>query len=146
MKRNRKGIIVAVLAICALAAGGAAFTADVSGVPSNQVAGFHQTAISGGVATALTYHLSSDGQYIQTVTMDLTADGTNPLPANSVVDAGFDQGSGDATLVTCTNSSGNTYSCDYTAGGTGNGVPVTNTSVFNVSISNSQHSTGVPGT
>lgn len=146
MQRNKKRIVVAVLAICALAAGGAAFTADVTGVPSNQVAGFHQTQISGGVANNLTYHLSSDGQYIQSVTMDLTSDGTTALPANSVVDAGFDQGSGDATLVTCTNTSGNSFSCDYTNGGTGNGVAVENTSVFNVSISDSTHSTGVPGT
>ena len=145
MKRNKKRIAIAVLAICALAAGGAAFTADVTGVPSAQVAGFHQTAISGGVANNLTYHLSSDGQYVQSVTMDVTADGTAPLPANSVVDAGFDQGTGDATLVTCTVTAGNSYNCDYTSGGTGNGVEVTNTSVFNVSISDSTHSTGVPG-
>ena len=51
MKRNSKRIFVALLAICALAAGGAAFTAAITGGPTNAVAGFAQTTINGATVT-----------------------------------------------------------------------------------------------
>jgi hypothetical protein len=93
MKRNKKGIVIAVLAICALAAGGAAFTADVSGVPNGPItAGFHQTSISGADAQSVVWNISSDGQYVDSVVMHLTdTDGTTPLPGTDAVNVGFDQ-------------------------------------------------------
>ena len=138
MKRNRKGIIAAVVAIGALAAGGAAFTANVTGSPDTAVAGFHQTAISGASASSVHWNVSSDGQYITSATMALAdqAD-TGQLPNGSVVKAGFDTGNGSASLVTCVAGSTDgtdANATDYTCTFAGNGVPVQTATVFNISV------------
>jgi hypothetical protein len=143
MKRNKKRVIAAVAVIAALAAGGAAFTATISGtaIPSGAVAGFAQTKINGARATALQWQLSQDRQYVTTVTMTLGADGTNgttagdPLPVGSVVKAGFNSGgAGAIEWATCTTSDHQAYSCDLTAAHPTTGTPVTSGTLFNVSV------------
>ena len=62
--------------ICALAAGGAAFTAEVNNVPTTQVAGFHQTTINGAYAVSDVWAYSVGGQYVNSVTV--TLDGQGP--------------------------------------------------------------------
>jgi hypothetical protein len=142
MRLTKTRTVAAVAVIGALAAGGAAYTADVGGVPETSVAGFHQTAISGGQVNSLKWNYSEDGQYILSATMNVTTDGTAALPSGSVVSAGFDDSSnkGNANLVTCDNGgSGNDYTCAFP----GSGVSAQGTSVFNVSITDSANQTGV---
>jgi hypothetical protein len=158
MKRNKKRVLVAVLAICALAAGGAAFTAGISGLPTSPVvAGFNQTKITGAEASGTAWNLSTDGQYVQTVTVTLKADGSNgttagdPLPHGTIVDAGFDSttdgSNGTASLINCTRASDTDvdWTCDFQAADTTNhvGVAVQDAHVFDVSVTDST-STGVP--
>src|SRR5271157_2361989 len=76
MKRNRKRVFAAILAVCALAAGGAAFTAGISSVPASAVAGFAQTQITGAEASSVQWNISSDGQYVNSVVLHLTSDGS----------------------------------------------------------------------
>jgi hypothetical protein len=158
MKRNKKRALIGILAICALAAGGAAFTAGISNLPTSPVvAGFNQTKITGAEGSSTDWHLSSDGQYVQTVTVTLAADGSNgttpgdPLPAGTIVDAGFDSTTngtnGTASLINCTRTAvtDTAWTCDFKAADTTNhnGVSVQNAHVFDVSITDST-STGVP--
>jgi hypothetical protein len=152
MRRKKTRIAIVVFAICALAAGGAAFTAEVGGINSTDVAGFHQDRISGAVATGDTWAYSSDGQYVNSVTLTLEAQGTsNPL-TGATVRAGFDQGTtsggvltppstgtpatDSATLISCpeTPSNSGIYICDYTVGSTQLGVPIQLASIFNVQV------------
>jgi len=140
MKRNRKRVLVAILAICALAAGGAAFTAGITGnPPATAVAGFHQTTISGAHADSVLWDLSSDGMYISDAKLVLSnQDDTAQLPAGTVVEAGFDtDGGGTATLVTCTKTGADgsdTNASDYTCS-FGTSDPVDQATVFNISVS-----------
>lgn len=155
MQRKRKRIVIAVFAICALAAGGAAFTAEVGGINSTDIAGFHQDQISGAVATSDAWAYSSDGQYVNTVTLTLNDDSAAPL-IGATVQAGFDQGTtsggvltppadglgtDDATLFPCTETGvTNVYVCDYTKvngvgpSGAQVGVPIQLASIFNVQV------------
>jgi hypothetical protein len=141
MKRNKKRVLVAVLAICALAAGGAAFTAGLgNSFPSTATAGFAQTQISGAVATGVTWHISSDGQNVTSATMHLTSDGTTALDPATKVNAGFDAttpngAGGTATLAPCAEDPANTgdatlWVCDFTS----SPYSVANAHVFNVSV------------
>lgn len=146
MKRNRKRVFVALLAICALAAGGAAFTAAVSGTPSDVVAGFAQTNINGAEATGFHWTLSQDGQYVTSVALTLGADGTNgttlgaALPASDVVRAGFNVGtSGAIDWATCTTTDQQNYTCDMETTANTNGAPVAGATVFNVSVTDPQY-------
>jgi hypothetical protein len=99
MKRNKKRVVAAVAVIAALAAGGAAFTASLGGsFPTDQVAGFGQTHITGPASDGVHYTLSSDGQAIDSATIyfpsgtDLSGDTTK---------AGFGDTSTDAKLESC---------------------------------------------
>jgi hypothetical protein len=144
MKRNRKRLIVALLAICALAAGGAAYTAAVTGQPTNAIAGFAQTTINGAKSTAMQWQLSQDRQYITGATMTLVADGTNgttvgdPLASTAVVQAGFNVGASGhidwATCTTTTPGTTDTYTCNLQTATNTNGAPVTGATLFNVSV------------
>ncbi len=152
MKRNRKSLIAAVAAICALAAGGAAFTASITGGPANAVAGFAQTTINGATVNSTHWVLSQDGQYITTVNLDLTADGTNgtttsdPLPARSVVKVGFNVGaSGAIDWAPCTTTTPGTttaFTCDMATATNTDGAPVAGATVFNVSASDTGTGSG----
>jgi hypothetical protein len=138
MKRNKKSVLVAILAICALAAGGAAFTADVTGAPSAATAGFHQTQISGAQASSVAWNLSSDGQYVDTVVMHLTSDGTHALPNTDVVKVGFDQALSPGTptspdvTISCTEDG--TDHTMWTCTPTSQSVTVQDANLFNVSV------------
>jgi hypothetical protein len=132
MKRNKKSVLIAILAICALAAGGAAFTADVSGAPDTAVAGFHQTAISGATASSVVWNLTSDGQYVSSVVMHLTKDGTVALPAGDDVQAGFGSVADGATLTSC--SEDGVDLTKWTCTPTAETVTVHDANVFNVSV------------
>ena len=152
MKRNKKRVLVAVLAICALAAGGAAFTASITGGPVNAVAGFAQTTINGATVNSTHWVLSQDGQYITTVNLDLTADGTNgttttdPLPARAVVKVGFNVGaSGAIDWAPCTTTTPGTttaFVCNMATSANASGAPVAGATVFNVSASDTGTGSG----
>jgi hypothetical protein len=138
MKRNKKSVLVAVLAICALAAGGAAFTADVSGAPDAATAGFHQTSITGAEASSVAWNLSADGQYVNSVVMHLTSDGTAALPSGDVVKVGFDQTalngtpSSPAATIGCIEDG--TDATKWTCTPANNSVTVQEANLFNVSV------------
>jgi hypothetical protein len=152
MKRNKKRIVAAVLAICALAAGGAAFTAAISGGPANAVAGFAQTTINGATVNSTHWVLDQTGQYITTVNLDLTADGTNgtatsdPLPARAVVKVGYNVGaSGAIDWAPCTTPTPGTttaFTCDMRTTANSSGAPVASATVFNVSASDTGTGSG----
>jgi hypothetical protein len=66
MKRNRKRIVAAVLAICALAAGGAAFTnsIDTSGTTGN-TAGYGSVSVTGNnTLSSVSYDFNNNGSQI----------------------------------------------------------------------------------
>jgi hypothetical protein len=139
MKRNKKSVLVAVLAICALAAGGAAFTADVTGAPDGPItAGFHQTSITGADASSVVWNISSDGQYVDSVVMHLTeTDGTTDLPSNDAVNVGFDQTASGTPAspdvsIPCTEDG--TDATKWTCTPTSDSVTVQQANLFNVSV------------
>src|SRR4051812_18463481 len=68
MRRKSTKIAIAIAAIAAIVAGGAAFTAT-SGLPGNSFVGYSTTHIDGAPATAVTYKLSSTGDKITEVTL-----------------------------------------------------------------------------
>jgi hypothetical protein len=131
MKRINTRIIAAIAVIALLAAGGAAFTTQITGLDgtSNKI-GFGKETINGATATDVHYNLSSDGQYVDTVTVTLTGD----YHAGYDVKGGLVPNAGDpATLIACTPgsfTSGNTIvTCDFTNGGAGGGTELTGTPV-----------------
>jgi hypothetical protein len=131
MKRTNKRIIAAIAVIALLAAGGAAFTTQISGLDgtSNNI-GFGKETINGATATDVHYNLSTDGQYVDTVAVTLTGDYSSGYD----IQGGFVPNSGDpATLIGCTPgsfTSGSTVvTCDFTAGGAGGGGQLTGTPV-----------------
>jgi hypothetical protein len=144
VKRNKKRLIAAVGVICALAAGGAAYTTAIAGFPSNNAAtiAFGGTQIQGAPAAGVSYTLSSDGQYITAADIYFTGSeqGYN-------VDAGFGTTATNAQLISCTPDSGTavggsgTYAADYdthcTFLGTStfpSGVQVTQANYFSASV------------
>jgi hypothetical protein len=68
MRSKRMRLFAAVAVICALAAGGAAFT-FTNVLPSDTVAGYNNIAVSGATITAINNTLSTDGQTITGVSM-----------------------------------------------------------------------------
>src|SRR5690242_11042710 len=66
MKRNKKRILVAILAICALAAGGAAFTASNT-LPGTDVAGYGSVSVSGATVDSIHNNLDTTGANITSV-------------------------------------------------------------------------------
>jgi hypothetical protein len=66
MKRNKKRVIAAVAVICALAAGGAAFT-YTNTLPSSNVAGYNHMSVSGADVQSISNTLSTDGTQITAV-------------------------------------------------------------------------------
>ena len=143
MKRNRKRALIAVLAICALAAGGAAYTTAIAAFPSNgtNTAAFGGTSITGATDAGVSYALSSDGQYVTSADVYFTASQS----ANNV-DAGFGTTATNGQLIACsapsTTVGTGTYSADYDshcdfAGSTTfgpAGVPVTSANYFDASV------------
>ena len=66
-------LFAAIAVICALAAGGAAFT-FTNVLPSDTVAGYNNIAVSGATISAIHNTLSTDGQTITSVEMDFSPD------------------------------------------------------------------------
>ncbi len=133
MKRTNKRIIAAVAVIALLAAGGAAFTTQITGLDgtSNHI-GFGKETINGATATDVHYNLSTDGQYVDTVTVTLTGNYSSGYD----IKGGFVPNAGDpATLIACTpgsydNTNNDTVvTCDFTNGGAGGGGQLTGTPV-----------------
>jgi hypothetical protein len=119
MKRNKKRLAIVVLAICALAAGGAAFTNSITGSPvtNGTTAGYGTITVNGATVTDVNYTLSADGTSItnvnftfsgnlETDTLRLAFDGANlGLCAhtgitNGVIPSGAYDGT-TSTTVTC---------------------------------------------
>ncbi len=75
MQRNTRRIIAAVAVIALLAAGGAAFTASITGLDGNNAnIGFGSETVTGAIATAVNYQLDTAGQNIDSVAVTLTGD------------------------------------------------------------------------
>ena len=94
MQRKTKKIVLALVVIGVVAAGGAAFTA-ANTVPTHAV-GYGQTVVTGAVASAISHTLSADGMAITSTTMTLTGN----LADAPVVTAGF--GADGVALQACT--------------------------------------------
>jgi hypothetical protein len=129
-------IAAAVAVIGAVAAGGAAFTAD-SGQPSGSALGYGTTSVTGGTINGITYQLSADGTTINTATITTTADlltaGYNGTSAKVYLawnGDGFGSG-GDATCVIQTG--GQTTICTPNGG---SGEAVTAVSSVQIAITN----------
>jgi hypothetical protein len=140
MQRKTKRIVAAVAVIALLAAGGAAFTNSIGGVPSSTIAGFSKSTITGATATNLHYVLSTDGQYVDSVTV--TLDGDRRTGNN--INAGFNN-----TLVACTpnatlNGSDTDVTCDFESspGDATSGVPVHTATEFDMSVTDSTSGLG----
>lgn len=143
MKRNKKRALIAILAICALAAGGAAFTTAIASFPANNTntAAFGGTSIQGASAAGVQYTLSADGQYVTAADVYFTASQS----ANNV-DAGFGTTANNGALIACsaptTPVGSGTYATDYdshcTFSGTtqygANGAQVTQANYFDASV------------
>ena len=74
MKRNKKRLAIVVLAICALAAGGAALTNSITGSPvtNGTTAGYGTINVNGATVTDVNYTLSADGTSITNVNFTFT--------------------------------------------------------------------------
>jgi hypothetical protein len=119
MKRNKRRAIAVVAVIAALAAGGAAFTAGITGSPvtNGTTAGYGTVTINGAVLTDLNYTLSADGTNITNVnltfqgnlggdTLELAFDNANLAQCSHTgITAGVipaaDYNGTSATTVTC---------------------------------------------
>lgn len=100
MRNKPRSILVALVVIGVLVAGGSAFTA--SNTIPNTTMGFGTSHITGATATALTYTRSADGTTITAATIVFTGD----LTANTV-EAGFNTNALD-TCATGTFAAGST--------------------------------------
>jgi hypothetical protein len=119
MHRKTKKIVLALVVIGVVAAGGAAFTA-ANTVPSHAV-GYAQTVVTGAEATDIHHFLSTDGMHIESTTMTLTGN----LADAPIVTAGF--GADGVALQACTSTAASgafgdvdrttTSTCTYTAPG-----------------------------
>ncbi len=96
MKRNKKRVIAAVLAVCALAAGGAAFTASNT-FESDNVAGYGNVTVSGADVQDINNTLSANGQTITGVHLVFATD----IDPASTVEIGW-AASGDPTTLSDT--------------------------------------------
>jgi hypothetical protein len=129
MKRNRKRVIVAVLAICALAAGGAAFTASNT-LPATDVAGYGSVAVSGATVDSIHNNLDNTGANITSVDLVFHS------AVTTTVQAMFDDESG---LDSCTDTNSGTdthYTCTITHGtGAGSAETTANAANYHVVVS-----------
>jgi hypothetical protein len=123
MHRKPRTILVGLVVVGALAAGGAAFTA-ANTIPDTTM-GFGTSHITGATATSLTYTRSADGSTITAATLVFTGD----ISANTV-EAGFNANA----LETCaagTFAAGNTtVVCTM-----GTPEPTAGATTFNVAVS-----------
>ena len=94
MQRKTKKIVLALVVIGVVAAGGAAFTA-ANTVPTHAV-GYGQAVVTGAVASAIDHTLSADGMHVDQTVMTLTGN----LADAPVVTAGF--GADGVDLAACT--------------------------------------------
>jgi hypothetical protein len=137
MKRKSKRLLVALVLIGVLAAGGAAFTAANSLPPTT--AGYGTSTITGATADKIVYHLSADGTQINSVTVDLHTASAGDLTSGYTVQAGFETNS----LTGCTvDATYGTNGYDSTAGNTqftcsGYTETTSTSSSFNVAVTNS---------
>jgi hypothetical protein len=93
MKRNRKRVIAAVAVICALAAGGAAYTNTVTGAgTTNNTAGYAAVSVQGATLADASYSFDTTGANITGVALTFTGDLTG-----QDVEASF----GSGALVDC---------------------------------------------
>ena len=136
MKRNKKRVLIALLAICALAAGGAAFTASITGVPASSTNGFAQQQINGATATFVHYNMTSDNQSITSVDLQFSTPNLAALTADTIK-AGFGTTATNASLITCgtpaadgTTPADTDVTCDFS----GAPVAVTGANYFDVSV------------
>jgi hypothetical protein len=125
MKRKPKSILIALVVVGALAAGGAAFTA--SNTIPNTVMGFGTSNITGATATSLTYTRSAGGNTITAATLVFTGD-----IHTRTVEAGFNTNA----LVACTAGTYDSVAGDTTVVCTmGTPEPTAGATTFNVAVS-----------
>jgi hypothetical protein len=123
MHRKPRTILLGLVVVGALAAGGAAFTAGNT-IPDTTM-GFGTSHITGATATSLTYTRSADGSTITAATLVFTGD----ISANTV-EAGFNA----TALETCAPGT-------FAAGSTtvvctmGTPEPTAGATTFNVAVS-----------
>jgi len=123
MQRKTRRIIAAVAVIALLAAGGAAFTASITGLNGgNANIGFGSETVTGAAATGVNYSLSADGQYVDNVAVTLTGDFTTGYTFNGRLTgaAGALEQIGTCTPATPYSAPSTTLNCDFT-GSTGSG-------------------------
>jgi hypothetical protein len=106
MKRNKKRVLIALLAICALAAGGAAYTnsIDTSGVTNADV-GYGSITVNGAnTLSAMSYGFSTDGSQVDSLSLTFGTALTGQDVQVSFAAGGARQDCGDltGTTVTCT--------------------------------------------
>ena len=124
MHRISRRMLVVVVLVGAIAAGGAAFTASNS--VSDSVAGYGTSSISGATATDIHYTLSADGTEINSALITFTGD-----LSSDTVQAGFESNN----LTTCSvpvynGSTSSTTTCSgYTES-------TSTSSTFNVAVTN----------
>jgi hypothetical protein len=106
MQRNTRRIIAAVAVIALLAAGGAAFTASITGLDGNNAnIGFGSETVTGATANSVNYALSTDGQFVDEVQVNLSGDfHTGYTFTGAVTDGAGNNGAGGAVVQsgTCT--------------------------------------------
>jgi hypothetical protein len=144
VQRNTKRLIVAIAVIALLAAGGAAFTASIGGALDGQNAniGVGSETVKGAQATAVNYVLSSNGQFVDQVSVTLTGDySSNYTFVGNLTDGAGNKGAGGAVVAAgvCTPgsfTSGSTVvTCDFTAGnGPTHGTLVDTANGFELSV------------
>ena len=116
MQRKTKKIVLALVVIGVVAAGGAAFTA-ANTVPTHAV-GYGQAVVTGATASAIDHTLSADGMHIDQTVMTLTGN----LADAPIVTAGFGADGVDLAACTATPATGvfgavnrtTVATCDYT--------------------------------
>jgi hypothetical protein len=116
MQRKTKKLILALVVIGVVAAGGAAFTA-ANTVPTHAV-GYGQAVVTGATANVIDHTLSADGMHIQQTVMTLTGN----LADHPVVTAGFGADGVDLAACSATDATGTfgaanrttVATCDYT--------------------------------
>lgn len=150
MQRNTRRIIAAVAVIALLAAGGAAFTASITGLDGNNAnIGFGSETVTGAAATGVNYALSTDGQFVDEVTVTLTGDyHTGYTFTGSVTDGAGHNGAGGAVVQsgTCTagaySAPSTTVTCEFesTPGTETTGVLADSVNGFELSVAGNNSS------
>lgn len=106
MQRNTRRIIAAVAVIALLAAGGAAFTNQLTGLDGNNAnIGFGSETVTGATASNVNYALSADGQYVDEVAVTLSGDYSTGYTFTGAVTDGTGNNGAGGTIVqsgTCT--------------------------------------------